>query len=518
MSESFIFSTETLLEAAKQTNDASAPAQALLQRARDGTLDGWTALPTVLALIDSLTQKKHTRQTATQTAHHLVSGLKLLPIPGTLVMETLATHTEHLEIDLLVQTARNTVRQPILVTRHPPADCPIPCQTPDVALQQVTGPGTAPASLPFIDLPHQQRLLFPQLEKNLFRVLSHGQYVMGPEIGELERQLAQYTGARHAISCSSGTDALLLGLMALDVGPGDAIFTTTFTFIATAEVIQLLGATPVFVDVDPDTYNIDIAHLEKTVEQVIRAGQLTPKGIIPVDLFGLPADYDAIRAIAKRHDLFILEDAAQSLGGRYKDRMVPTLGDVGATSFFPAKPLGGYGDGGAVFTNDDELAAKMVSIRIHGKGSDKYDNDRVGLNARLDTLQAAILLPKLAILDKEMAARQRVANRYSQGLQGVVQTPVVPDEYDCAWAQYTIQTGKRETVQAALKAQGIPTAVYYPKPLHRQTAFEHLGYRAGDFPVSDRLSQRVFSLPMHPYLADADIDRIVNIIRQAVDQ
>jgi UDP-2-acetamido-2-deoxy-ribo-hexuluronate aminotransferase len=372
--------------------------------------------------------------------------------------------------------------------------------------------------IPFVDLKAQYQVLENEIQASIGRVLAHGKFIMGPEIGELEEKLAEYVGVKYAISCSSGTDALLMSLMAYGVGPGDAVFTTPFTFIATAEVISMLGAVPVFVDIDPATFNIDPKKLKHAIEKVNSEGRHQARCIIPVDLFGLPADYDPIMATAEEHGLFVLEDAAQSFGGIYKGRRAGSLAHVAATSFFPAKPLGCYGDGGAIFTDDKELANKLVSIRIHGKGSDKYDNVRVGINGRLDTLQASILLPKLKVFPNELEARQKVAERYSEKLKNHVEVPVIPDGYTSAWAQYSILLDQRDKCQAALNAEGIPTAIYYPKPLHLQTAFSHLGYGPGDMPVSDSASQRIFSLPMHPYLTDEQINRIVDVLRQALEK
>jgi UDP-2-acetamido-2-deoxy-ribo-hexuluronate aminotransferase len=371
--------------------------------------------------------------------------------------------------------------------------------------------------LDFIDLKSQQQQISASLADNIQRVLAHGQYVMGPEVQELETRLAAYVGVKHAISCSSGTDALLMPLMACGVGPGDAIFTTPFTFIATAEVIQLLGATPVFVDIDPKTFNLDP---EALAEAVGRLGQrpgtahLKPKGIIPVDLFGQPADYDRIHAIAQGQGLFVLEDAAQSFGATYKGRRAGALSEMAATSFFPAKPLGCYGDGGAVFTDNDDLAEVLCSIRVHGQGKHKYEHIRIGLNGRLDTLQAAVLLAKLDIFDQEVTARQTVAQRYSAALHPLVEVPFVDPACTSVWAQYSVLSESRGLLQQQLQAAQIPTAIYYPLPLHLQRAFAHLGYKPGDFPVSESASRRIFSLPMHPYLGPADQERIVQILSQ----
>jgi dTDP-4-amino-4,6-dideoxygalactose transaminase len=374
---------------------------------------------------------------------------------------------------------------------------------------------TSPKRLDFIDLKAQQQRISAVLTENLQRVLAHGQYIMGPEVQALEDRLAAYVGVKHAISCSSGTDALLMPLMAYGVGPGDAVFTTPFTFIATAEVIQLLGATPVFVDIDPKTFNLDPEALAEAVGRLgqhPRTAHLKPKGIIPVDLFGQPADYHRIHAVAQSHGLFVLEDAAQSFGATYKGKRAGALAAVAATSFFPAKPLGCYGDGGAVFTDDDDLAEVLRSIRVHGQGRHKYEHVRSGLNGRLDTLQAAVLLAKLEIFAQEVIDRQRVARQYSQALNAVVETPSVAPECTSVWAQYSVLSDHREVLLKKLQEAQIPTAIYYPLPLHLQKAFTHLGYQAGDFPVSERASQRIFSLPMHPYLGQADQDKIVQVL------
>jgi UDP-2-acetamido-2-deoxy-ribo-hexuluronate aminotransferase len=409
----------------------------------------------------------------------------------------------------------------------------------------------------FIDLATQQRRIADQLNAHMTRVLAHGQYINGPEVRELEQILAGYVGTKHAVGCASGTDALLMALMALGVGPGDAVFTTPFTFIATAEVISLLGATPVFVDIDPVTFNIDPKKLEEAVvrlrknpsrrslphivevsnpgfaalqaafpdrriidrrteDDIKTAGKiLRPRAVVPVDLFGLPADYEAIGDVAARHGLKIIEDAAQSFGGEYKGRKACAFGDIACTSFFPAKPLGCYGDGGMCFTNDEYLDEVLRSLRVHGQGSDKYNNVRIGINGRLDTLQAAILLAKFEIFPEEIELRQGVAADYKELLAGVVATPQVPEGYRSAWAQYSIlasEGAERVVFMAKLKAAGIPTAIYYPKPLHLQTAFVSSGYREGDFPISEDCARRIFSLPMHPYLAAGDRRRIAEVL------
>lgn len=369
-------------------------------------------------------------------------------------------------------------------------------------------------SIPFVDLAAQQARIRGRIDARIRAVLDHGQYIMGPEVAELEKQLAAFAGARHVISMASGTDALLAALMAAGVGPGDAVFTPAFTFPATAEVVVMTGAEPVFVDVEAATANLDPADLARRIDTVKRAGRLRPRAVMPVDLYGLPADYEAIAKIAAAHNLMVIADAAQSFGGAVGARKVGALAAQTCISFFPAKPLGGYGDGGAVLTDDDQLAATLRSIREHGKGGEKYEIQRIGLNARLDTLQAAILLAKMEIFADEIQARDQVANWYEEILRGAVQTPPRPPGTTCAWAQYTIQVEKRETVASALKARGIPTAVYYPKPMHAQRPYAR--YAEGPLLVSERFAARVLSLPMHPYLGREEATRIATAVREAV--
>ncbi len=365
----------------------------------------------------------------------------------------------------------------------------------------------------FIDLQHQYKLLKNQIDAAIGRVLEHGKYILGPEVGAFEQELGAFIGSRHCIGCANGTDALLLALMAMDIKAGDAVFTTPFTFFATVEMIALVGATPVFVDIDPDTYNLDPDKLTQAIERTLAEGKLRPRAILPVDLFGLCADYARIGRIAGHYKLPIIEDAAQALGAMQRGRRAPTFGLIGCTSFFPAKPLGCYGDGGAVFTDDDELEQKLRSLVVHGKGSDKYDNIRIGLNARLDTLQAAILLEKLKAYPAEIEARQRVAQGYLRELAGAVKLPVIPEGNLSVWAQFSVMSPNEAAIQKALQAEGIPTARYYPIPMHLLKAMEYLGYRAGDMPVAEETSRQIFSLPMHPYLADEEIRRIAGVIR-----
>jgi len=368
--------------------------------------------------------------------------------------------------------------------------------------------------IPFIDLGAQQRRIRDRLEQAIARVLAHGQYIQGPEVAELERRLAGFCGARHAVACASGTDALLLALMALGIGPGQAVFVPSFTFVATAEAVALLGATPFFVDVGDD-FLLDPEGLAPAIDEARRLG-LEPRVVIPVDLFGHPADYRAIEAVAASQGLCVIADAAQGFGGARYGRRVGTLAGFTATSFFPAKPLGCYGDGGAIFTDDPERVSVLTSLRVHGQGTDRYDNVRVGINGRLDTLQAAILIEKLAIFEDEIAARNRVAVRYSEGLRDVAETPRVVPGAVSAWAQYTIRLEHRDAVATALETHQVPTAIHYPKPLHLKSAYLGFPRPSEGLPVAERLAGEVLSLPMHPYLEPLVQDRIISAVREAI--
>jgi dTDP-4-amino-4,6-dideoxygalactose transaminase len=376
---------------------------------------------------------------------------------------------------------------------------------------------TQPSTVPFIDIAAQRRRLGPAIDAAVGRVLTHCQFIMGPEVRAFEAELAAFCGAKHVVTCASGTDALVLSLRALGVGPGDAVICPSFTFCATAEVAALVGATPVFVDVDATTFNIDVNGIAGAVETAKAAG-LTPKAIIPVDLFGLPADHAAIAAAAQAANLFVVDDAAQGFGATYRNRRLGTFGHATATSFFPAKPLGCYGDGGAVMTDDAALADVMRSVRVHGQGSDKYDNVRIGLASRLDTIQAAVLSEKLKIFPEEIEARNVAARRYAEGLADVVMVPTVPEGFVSVWAQYTIRVdgGRRDALATALKAEGIPTAIYYPIPLHRQQAYKQFPIGKAGVAVSDRLAGEVISLPMHAYLDAGTQDRIMDAVRRAL--
>lgn len=365
----------------------------------------------------------------------------------------------------------------------------------------------------FRDLAKQYQVLKADIDKAMVDVASQAHYIMGPQVKELERELAEYVGVKHCLTCANGTDALTLALKAWSIGLGDAVFVPDFTFFASAEVVALEGATPIFVDIDSTTYNIDVESLEAAIQKTLTEGQLIPKVVVAVDLFGLPANYPLVKAVAEKYNLLILEDGAQGFGGSINGKKACSFGDIATTSFFPAKPLGCYGDGGAVFTDNDEWAALMESYRVHGKGTDKYDNVRIGLNSRLDTMQAAILLVKLHAFDDEVKRVNEAAETYTKLLIGHVQTPVIPDGFSSSWAQYTIQLPSqeaRDALQRGLKEAGIPSMVYYPKTMHEQTAFANLTSQMSDVQCSTakRLCGTVLSLPMHPYLETADIEDI----------
>jgi dTDP-4-amino-4,6-dideoxygalactose transaminase len=373
------------------------------------------------------------------------------------------------------------------------------------------------APIPFIDVAAQRRRLGRAIDDAITRVTSSCLFIQGPEVVEFETRLAEFCGARYAVGCASGTDALMLVLMAQGIGPGDAVICPAFTFCATAEVVVLLGATPVFADVDENTFNLNPASVKRAVATARRMG-LSPKALIPVDLFGLPADYDKLLLVAKEEKLFVLDDAAQGFGATYKGRKLGTIAPATATSFFPAKPLGCYGDGGAVLTDDAGLVEVLKSLRVHGQGTDKYDNVRIGMTSRLDTIQAAVLIEKIKIFAEEIEARDRAARRYADGLKDVAIVPVVPEGMTSVWAQYTIRLkpGVRDGLATKLKAQGIPTAIYYPKPLHRLEAYKHFPVADNGIPITDQLAEEVISLPMHAYLDVTTQDRVIEAVRAAL--
>lgn len=368
----------------------------------------------------------------------------------------------------------------------------------------------------FIDLQAQRQRIGPRMDEAIARVLNHGKYIMGPEVTELEDRLVAFCGAKYAITCANGTDALQLALMSKEIGPGDAVFVPGFTFAATAEAVANVGATPVFVDILHETFNMDPASLRAALD-LISGGDLNPAAVIPVDLYGQPAEYPAIQALAEEFGLTVIADAAQSFGAMLNNRKVGTHADITTTSFFPAKPLGCYGDGGAIFTDDDGIAAVLRSLRLHGRGGHKYDNERIGLNSRLDTLQAAILIEKLAIFSEEAEARQPIAERYNAALRDVAGVPKLISGAISSWAYYTLVLEDRDSVALSLKEAGVSTAIYYPKPLHQQTAYSGFPRAPDGLPVAEEMARKVLSLPMHPYLDANTQGRIIAELRQALE-
>ncbi|NLO22471.1 MAG: DegT/DnrJ/EryC1/StrS family aminotransferase [Syntrophomonadaceae bacterium] len=372
----------------------------------------------------------------------------------------------------------------------------------------------------FRDLRAQYQRYKNEIDAAIQRVLSSAYFIGGNEVAELEEQLADYVGVKHCITCANGTEAMTLVLMAWGIKEGDAVFVPDFTFFSTGEVVSFRGATPVFVDVERDTFNIDPPKLEKSIQKTFAEGRITPKAVIPVDLFGLPANYPEIEKIARRYNLLVLEDGAQGMGGSINGKRACSFGNAATTSFFPAKPLGCYGDGGAVFTDDDSLAQLIKSLKVHGKGENKYDNVRIGVNSRLDAMQAAILKVKLrALIEHELEDVNRVYRLYNEKLEGVVETPVIPEGYYSSFAQYTIKLKNKEQrnkLQAELKEQGIPNMIYYIKPMHKQGAFSHLSYDNKDFEVTNELCDIVLSLSMHPYLSEEDVEKVANTIRSII--
>lgn len=368
----------------------------------------------------------------------------------------------------------------------------------------------------FRDLKAQYDKYKNQIDSAIQEVINNTNFIGGKEVNTLEQSLAEYVGVRHCITCANGTEAMTLIMMAWDIKDGDAVFVPDFTFFSTGEIVSYRGATPIFVDVDRETFNIDPIKLEKAINKVLKEGKLTPKVIIPVDLFGLPADHIEVERIAKKYNLRVLEDAAQGFGGSINGKKACSFGDASTTSFFPAKPLGCYGDGGAIFTNDDELAELLNSLKVHGKGDNKYDNVRIGVNSRLDSIQAAVLNVKLtAFIDHELEDVNRVYRLYTEKLKGIVDTPIIPEGYVSSFAQYTIKLKnkeERDAMQAKLKAEGIPSMVYYTKPMHKQGAFVEHDYADSDFEMTNELCDTVLSLPMHPYLREDDISKISDLI------
>lgn len=518
------------LDAEQQGHDAIL---SLLEMAKNEMLTAWTHPQLVTECLVRLSQAtSEIGDPAVQTPSvaegmsRLLETVRLLPAPGIHVLQILHQEPADPLLDLTVLAADEYLEEYLLVSGR----AGIPenkgrIHSPEECLRMVTD-GRDEHPIPFVDLKAQQQAIYPVLEANMFEVVRSCKFILGPEVEALEQRLAEYTQMEHVVSCSSGTEALVLALMAHGVGPGDAVFTTPFSFIATAEVICLLGATPVFVDIDPRTFNLDPDKLDAAVTALISGTSghslpgnsqgLTPRAVITVDLFGLPADHGRINAVAAKHGLAVIEDAAQSFGGVEHGRKACALGDIGCTSFFPAKPLGGYGEGGACFTNNADMAEVMRSIRVHGQGTSRYEHARLGTNARLDSLQAAVLLAKMDVFPVELERRNDLAANYSRLLEPCeLIPPYIPAGFSSAWAQYSLlarDEAHRDGCREALAEHKIPSVVYYPIPLHLQRVFAPLGYVAGDLPVCEAISKRIFSLPMHPYLQRKDQDRIAAIL------
>ncbi len=505
-----VFDTNILVDALASRGDYYRHAVDLLEMVRKGNLEGWYAphtLTTVYYLLErTLIKDGATRKDAVNAARELIKTLigilKPLPQIGNEILDLDAGDSDDFEDLLIIKLATDYLSNPLFVTRD---KWFLKTQShnsghPKEIIELGVDRWNKDSSIYFIDLKAQQRRIRPQLEKNIHNVLIHGRYIMGPEVAELEEKLAGYTDVKHCIGVASGSDALQAALMALGIGYGDEVITTPFSFIATAEIIALLGAVPVFVDVDPRTYNMDPGLIEAAVTEKTKA-------IMPVSLYGQCADFDRINAIAQKHNLPVIEDGAQSFGATYKGRRSCALSTIGCTSFFPSKPLGGYGDGGACFTNDDDLAKVMREIRVHGQ-SRRYHHPRIGFNGRLDTLQAAILLAKFDIFHQEVEKRGVIGSRYSSMIQEQcpeIVTPFIEEWNSSVYAQYTIQVKDRVAVQSVLKEKGVPTAVHYPIPLHRQPVFAD---QKVSLPISEGLSERVLSLPMHPLL-DVDSQQLI---------
>ena len=514
-----VFDTNILVDALAARGQYFAYAVDLLEMVRNGKVTGWYAphtLVTVCYLLErAFAAETQDRKTATDLAQTLMRELLqfLTPLPqvGDELLHIQSMPGDDLEDLLIVRLASSYLPNPLVVTRdkwflqHASLAAAHPKE---IIERSLTAWERRDQSIPFTDLAAQQHCIRPQLERNIHRVLHHGQYIMGPEVAELEGKLAEYTGAKHCITVASGTEALLIALMALDIKPGDEIITTPFTFVATAEVIALLGATPVFVDIEPDTCNIDASKIEAAI---------TPKtkAIMPVSLYGQPADMDEINAIAAGHGLTVIEDAAQSFGAEYKGRKSCNLSTIGCTSFFPSKPLGCYGDGGAIFTSDDKLAKAMREIRVHGQER-RYVHTRIGVGGRMDTLQCAVVLVKLERFEWEVERRLKIGARYNELFAGTVQTVNQRSDRTSAFAQYTVFVENREHVQDKLKAAGVPTAVHYPVPLHLQPAYKDQCRVHGGVSFAEQLSARVMSLPMSADLDQRAQDVIVEAVSGAI--
>jgi dTDP-4-amino-4,6-dideoxygalactose transaminase len=508
------------------TGGYAGPVATLLDMAKQKTIRLW-AHPHAVSQLLAETRPEN-RPSVSADLVRLMDAVDLLPSTAVQLRETLAQSPRDPLQRLTARCSADYLDTFFLVSNMPDFDAPdVKVLTVDESLAVVEAHDRS-KQVDFIDLKSQQHAIYPVLEQGLFHVLKNCSFILGPEVERLERRLGEYTETEQVISCSSGTEALLLALMAYGIGPGDAVLTTPFTFIATAEVISLVGATPVFVDIDPQTFTIDPDRLASALTALSRKDpgihplplgyeRLTPKAVITVDLFGVAADYDRINPLAAKHGLAVIEDAAQSFGGTYRGRMACGLADVGCTSFYPAKPLGAYGEGGACFTSNMELAEAMRSIRVHGQGRSRYEHSRIGTNGRLDSMQAAVLLAKLDIFPTELAHREQAAERYTRiiGQSTDLTPPYVPEGYSSAWSQYSLlapDQSRRDEHRERLAAQSIPSVIHYPVPLHQQEVFGFLGYRRGDFPVAETTSQRIFSLPMHPYLNASVQERIARLL------
>jgi UDP-2-acetamido-2-deoxy-ribo-hexuluronate aminotransferase len=514
-----VFDTNILVDALTARGQYFAYAVDLLEMVRNGKVEGWYAhhtLTTVYYLLErAFAAETQNRKTATDLAQTLVRELlqflKPLPQVGDELLHIQSMPGDDLEDLLIFHLASSYLPNPLVVTRdkwflqHASLAAAHPKE---IIERGLTAWESRDQPIPFTDLATQQHCIRPQLERNIHRVLHHGQYIMGPEVAELEGKLARYTGAQHCITVASGTEALLIALMALDVKPGDEIITTPFTFVATAEVIALLGATPVFVDIEPDTCNIDASKIEVAITPRTRA-------IMPVSLYGQPADMDEINAIAARHGLTVIEDAAQSFGAEYKGHKSCNLSTIGCTSFFPSKPLGCYGDGGAIFTSDDKLAKAMREIRVHGQER-RYVHTRIGVGGRMDTLQCAVVLGKLERFEWEVEQRLRIGARYNELFAGKVPTVTQRPDRTSVFAQYTVFVDNREQVQEKLKTAGVPTAVHYPIPLNRQSAYQALSRISNNVSSSDAMAGRVMSLPMSADLSQHEQDQIFMLVIEAL--
>ena len=512
-----VFDTNVLIDALLSRGGYYEHTVNLLEKVKHKEIEGWVAahsLPTLYYLIERTLQSeihdiKKSKTITSALIQEIMTFLKVLPQCGEDLITAFSEFDYDYEDFLIAKLTKNYLPNPIIVSRDKAFEglglnVLHPADINEDVLQKYGN-----SVIDFANLAINQRQIFPSLEKNINKVLRKSNFIMGNEVNELEIKLQDFTGVKHSITCSSGTDALLLAMMAMDIQPDDEIITTPFTFIATAETIALMKAKPVFVDVDPVSFNIDATKIEAAITSKTKA-------IMPVSLYGQPADMDEINAIAKKHNLKVIIDGAQSFGATYKGKKEAQVCDIYTTSFFPAKPLGCYGDGGAVFTDNDEYAEKIKMMRVHGQNK-RYHHKYIGMGGRLDTIQAAVLLAKFSSYPEEITLRQAVAENYNQKLQTLVTTPSVNPDRTSVWAQYTVRLQNRDAIQAKLKEQGIPTAVHYPMPLHLQECFQSLGYQKCDFPVAELLAKEVMSLPMNPFVTEEEINCIADEIKSILN-